>query len=145
MTAAFKELLPYSGVDEKTPTGGPGIMVPFGNDGNIVMLAQGPLLNVTSNSKMINVQGLSRSNYGDFISHLPTSLAKDEEAAIGAKLKDKTWRFFRVWANHLPGLSKVPLIEARSATRAEAVLKVLVVKQREVKIAIRPVKTKDSS
>jgi len=139
--------LPYSGVDEKTPTGGAGIMVPFGNDGNIVMLAQGSRLNVTSNSKLVGVQELNRSNHDKFISHLPSSLAKDEEAAIGAKLKDKTWRFFRVWANHLPGLSKAPLVEARngSAGKAEAVLKVLVVKAREVKIAIRPVKTKDNS
>ncbi len=145
MAAKFKEVLPYSGVDENTPTGGTGIVVPL-KGSNMVILTQGPKLSVKSDSSKVQVQEFNDSKYKDFVSDLPSSIDKDEQASILAKLKDKTWRVFKVSSNELPGLDKAH-IHARnaSASKVEAMLKVLVVKRRTVKIAIRPVQTKDDS
>lgn len=134
MLARFGEVFPNSGVDEHTPTGNVGMIVPL-RGSNFVALGGGQDLVVTStNPVLIKTEEVLRWPLAVASMILPISLL------IGSV------RIFRVKSFGLTGIDKVK-VEAKNpkTSKVEATLKVLVLKEKVVKIAIRPVQTREGA
>jgi hypothetical protein len=134
MTAKFREVAPYMGVDENLPSGGQGIVIP--SDGsNLVILQDGKGLKVRSTlPPKVRVYEFQTNQE-------QSEMAKKASNPSEAKQRfgDGSWRIFRIEAKAPVGLDKVK-VEAKNAKgKVEATLKVLVVDKKPVKVHIRPV------
>jgi hypothetical protein len=144
MSVAFSEVLPNSGFDSSTPTGGAGIVIPHKGAG-IVILEGGKDLKLTTVLKqMLEVDELKNHNYQQALID-----ARYDSGATGktldlASLKSGALRLFKITANALVGIgAKIEAVNAKKKT--EAILKVLVLRQKRVKVAIRPVQVRDNN
>jgi hypothetical protein len=132
--AAFREVAPNSGVDEKLPSGGQGIVVPSGGS-TLVILQDGKGLKVQSTvPSKVHVHELTKNQE-------QTDAAKKASNPSEAKQRfgDGSWRIFRIKADKPVGLDKVTVDAKNAKGSAEATLKVLVVDQKIVKVHVRPV------
>jgi hypothetical protein len=152
MPAAFRQVSPFAGVDEMIPSGGAGIVVPWSEDrrkrSNAVLLVGGAGLHVASNLRHA-VEAEEITDPQQLM-----ALASELQLVYGGAglsysvslelLKARAYRLYKVTANEVPGLdvAKVQATNPRSS-RVEATLKVLVLREKLVKIAIRPVQVLD--
>src|SRR6478609_3707446 len=139
MAANFREVTPYSGVDENLPSGGQGIIVPSGGS-TLVILEDGKGLDVRSNipSKVDVYEFKTKQERGG----VARNASNPSEA--GRRFDDGSWRIFRVKAGAPVGFDKVK-VEAKNLKthKAEATLKVIVLDKKTVKVAIRPAQVCD--
>src|SRR5262245_19701997 len=138
MPAMFRELAANSGVDENLPTGGQGIVIPSGRS-TLVILQDGRGLDVRSTvpSKVHVYEFKKRQERTD----AAKNAANPSEAM--RRFDDDFWRMFRIKADVPVGLDKVKVEAKNTKATAEATLKVLVVDNKTVKVAIRPVQVRD--
>jgi hypothetical protein len=144
MSAAFREVFPYAGVDEHTPAGNVGIVVPL-KGANVVLLADGPDLKVEAIPKLaVQVDEIRDPQYYTALANAQNPGKGIDIAYTMAMLKRGTYRIFKITGNSVPGLDAawVKALNPRTS-RVEATLKVLVLRQLTVKIAIRPVQVLD--
>ena len=144
MPAAFRKVLPYAGVDEKIPSGAPASSSRWGGS-NVVILEDGPNHRVASNlAPAIQVDELTDPHYLMALVNAQFPMHGIDQVHQLAMMKAKTVRVFKVTAHSLVGLdvAKVQATHPRTS-KVEATLKVLVLKQKVVKIAIRPVQVRD--
>lgn len=134
MPASFREVRSYSGVDENKID--PGMIVPFGGS-NLVRLEGGAGLQVTADRKPIQIKEINASSaVGPIVELLILPIRR----AFG-----KNDRFFRISSKVLLGLRGSKLIATDPLTsRASATLRVVVLKQRLIKLSIRPVQVRDA-
>jgi hypothetical protein len=136
MPTKFREVAPYTGVDENLPSGGQGIVVPSGGS-TLVILQDGKGLKVQSTlHPKVRV-------YEFTTNHEQSEMAKKASNPSEAKqrLGDGSWRIFRIEADAPVEFDKVK-VEAKNTKakgKVEATLKVLVVDKKPVKVHIRPV------
>jgi hypothetical protein len=139
MAAIFREVAPYSGVDENLPTGGQGIVIPNGGL-TLVILEGGRGLDVRSTiaSKVYVYEFKTRQERAAAVRK-----ASNPSEAM-RRFDDDSWRIFRVKADAPVGFDKVR-VEAKRTTahKAEATLKVIVLDKKTVKVAIRPAQVRD--
>src|SRR5262249_35724531 len=143
---------PFAGVDEMIPSGGAGIVVPWSKDprkrSNVVLFVGDADLKVASNlPSMVEAKEITDPQQ-------LMALATELEQVYGGAglsysvslelLKARDYRLYKVTGNQVPGLdvAKVQATNPRSS-RVEATLKVLVLREKLVKIAIRPVQVLD--
>jgi hypothetical protein len=139
MAAAFREVAPYSGVDENLPTGGQGIVVPSSGS-TLVILEDAKGLDVRSTipSKVYVYEFKTKQERAE-----ATRNASNPSEAV-RRFDNDSWRIFRIKADAPVGFDKVR-VEAKKtkAHKAEATLKVIVLDKKRVKVAIRPVQVRD--
>jgi hypothetical protein len=143
MSAQFKEVFVNSGFDPETPTGGPGIVVPQ-KGVSLVILDGGRDLKLPREVKAIlRIDEIKEDQRHRAITDAPYPRRTTEKAPALALLKTGTLRLFKVAANTHVGLGVK--VEAVNPTRknVEATLKVTVLKEKRVKIAIRAVQVRD--
>lgn len=142
MSAEFKEVFANCGFDPQTPSGGPGIVIPQNGEGFVLLdggsgLKVAPVLN-----DRLRVDEIKGDQRHQVIANSPyprTALAKAPAVTL---LKSGTLRLFKITANKHLGLGLK--IEALSPKKTvETTLKVIILKQKPVKIAIRPVQVRD--
>jgi hypothetical protein len=139
MAAIFREVAPYSGVDENLPTAGQGIVVPSGGS-TLVILEGGRGLDVRSTmpSKVYVYEFKTKQERAEAARN-----ASNPSEAV-RRFDDGSWRIFRIKADAPVGFDKVR-VEAKNtkAGKAEATLKVIVLDKKTVKVAIRPAQVRD--
>jgi hypothetical protein len=137
MSAVFREVAPYSGVDENLPTGVQGIVVP--SDGStLVILQDGRGLDVRSTMP-------SKVHVYEFKTSQERAVAArnaPNPSEATRRFDDGSWRIFRIKADAPVGFDTVK-VEAKKARKAEATLKVVVLDKKTVKVAIRAVQVRD--
>ena len=108
MAANFREVTPYSGVDENLPSGGQGIIVPSGGS-TLVILEDGKGLDVRSNmpSKVDVYEFKTKQERGGVARNA------SNPSQAGRRFDDGSRRIFRVKAGAPVGFDKVK-VEARS-------------------------------
>jgi hypothetical protein len=139
MAANFREVSPYSGVDENLPTGGQGIVIPSGGS-TLVILEDGRGLDVRSTlpSKIHVYEFTKRQERAG-----ATQNASNPAEAM-RRFDDDSWRIFRIKAGTPVGIDKVKVEAKNSKTgKADATLKVIVLEKKTLKIAIRQVQVRD--
>jgi hypothetical protein len=138
MGATFREVAPYTGVDESLPSGAQGIVVPSGGS-TLVILQDGKGLDVRSSvpSKVQVHEFTKKQEQTD----AAKSASNPSEAA--QRFGNGSWRIFRIKADKPVGLDTVTVDAKNPKGKAEATLKVLVVEQKKVKVHIRPVHARD--
>jgi hypothetical protein len=144
MPAEFREVLPNSGFDDRTPTGGPGIVIPY-KSSNVVILASGKDLKlVTVMKPMLGIDEIKDSYYHQAMLHEQHGGNTPDKVVDMVSLKTGDLRVFKITGYSLVGLgkAKIEAIDPRTK-KAEATLKVTVLKEKRVKIAIRPVQVRD--
>jgi len=142
MAAAFQEILPNSGFDSTTPTGGPGLVVPYKGSA-VVMLDGGSKLKVDTGLKpMLAIDEIKDQRYQHALVEAQYPSVSMDKALNLALLKTGALRIFKITGNALVGIGAK--IEAMNPfKKSEATLKVIVLKQKRVKVAIRPVQVRD--
>ena len=135
---AFRQVLAFSGVDERTATGNVGIIVPL-RGSNVVILADGPTLQVESTATpAVQVEEITDPRRHPIWSKLIAAALSFES------LKARAIRVFKISGNSLAGIDVAKVVARNDSTRkVEATLKVLVLKQKLVKISIRPTQVSD--
>ena len=135
---AFRQVLAFSGVDERTATGNVGIIVPL-RGSNVVFLADGPTLQVESTATpAVQVEEITDPRRHPIWSKLIAAALSFEN------LKARAIRVFKISGNSLAGIDVAKVVARNDSTRkVEATLKVLVLKQKLVKISIRPTQVSD--
>ena len=140
MPATFREVCEHKGVSNSTPTGGAGIVVPV-KGSNYVFLSGGPKHKPLPNNKAVSVQEVAVKERHNIL----TCGAKPTEgvAATVEPLKTGELRLFEVSAKSVPGMDKA-VVTAKGPKKSdgEAILKVLVLRRKDVKVAIRQVFTR---
>jgi hypothetical protein len=127
MPAIFREVAPYSGVDENLSTGVQGIVVPSGGS-TLVILQDGKGLDVraTSPSKVHVYEFKTEQERA-----APARNASNPSEAV-RRFNDGSWRIFRIKGDAPVGFDTVQ-VEAKKARKAEATLKVVVLDKKTVK------------
>jgi hypothetical protein len=143
MSAEFKEVFANCGFDRQTPTGGPGIVIPQ-NGVSFVILDGGKDLKVAPTTNgMLRVDEIKDDQRHQSITNAPYPRKATDKAPALTMLKSGTSRLFKITANSHLGLGvKIEAVDPKKK-RAEATLKVIILKQKPVKIAIRPVQVRD--
>jgi len=143
MSAEFGEVFANSGFDSQTPTGGPGIMIPQ-NGVRLVILDGGRDLKVAPTMKaMVSVDEVKEQQRHQAITDAPYPASNSDKTSALALLKSRTLRLFKLTANtHLGFGAKVEAVNP-TKKNPDAALKVVVLKERRVKIAIRTVQVRD--
>jgi len=102
MAATFREVAPYSGVDENLPTGGQGIVVPSGGS-TLVILEDGRRLDVLSTmpSKVYVYEFKTKQERA----RVARNASNPSEAV--RRFDDDSWRIFRIKADAPVGFDKV--------------------------------------
>jgi hypothetical protein len=127
MSAKFREVTKYSGVDEDLNPNYQGMVVPLKGSA-LVLLAEGVGLKVNSNlPSMVKVREIT-SNY-------PGSVTTEQVK----NLKSGMFRLFEISADAVPGMDKATITAKDSRGVEKAKLKVLVLRPRKESISIRPV------
>jgi hypothetical protein len=143
MAAMFREVAAYSGVDEKLPTKGQGIVIPSltSNPGasTLVILEGGNGLAVQSTlpARVHVYEFKTKQERAD-----ATRNATNPSDAI-RRLEAGSWRIFSIKGSAPVGLDTVKVEAKNSANNVEATLKVIVVEKKTVKVAIRLVQVRD--
>jgi hypothetical protein len=143
MAAMFREVAAYSGVDEKLPTKGQGIVIPSltTNPGasTLVILEGGNGLTVQSTlpAQVHVYEFKTKQERAD-----ATRNATNPSDAI-RRLEAGSWRIFSIKGDVPVGIDKVKVEAKNNANNAEATLKVIVLEKKTVKVAIRLVKVRD--
>ncbi len=130
MAARFRQVALYAGVDESLPTGGAGIVVPLSGSNQVKLVDGGSLTVVCSDTTKSMVL------LDEITDRHQLKLANQQNPAAGS------FRLFKVTAKGVPGMGKVTVDAfsgAGKTRRAEASLKVLVLRPKEVTISLRPV------
>jgi hypothetical protein len=149
MTAAFRELWSYSGVDDQRPKG-PGMIVPVGGS-NIVRLVDGQNLKWAPDRDGVVIKELDQSAMMAEIALLSAALSFSSPmgpvfGVALASLSIGSPRFFKITANHKIGYNGVTLTARRAgASTPEAAIKIVPLGIRSVNLAIRPVQQKDKN
>jgi hypothetical protein len=139
MAANFREVAAYSGVDDKLPSGGQGIVIPSG----------GSTLVILEDAKGLDVQSTIPSKI-----HVYEFTTKQERAGAAKnasnpaealrRFEENSWRIFRIKADAPVGIDKAKVEAKNTKTgKAEATLKVIVLSKKTVKVAIRPAQVSD--
>ena len=139
MAANFREVAAFSGVDEKLPSGGQGIVIPSG----------GSTLVILENAKGLDVRSTLPSKV-----HVYEFTTKQERAGAAKnasnpaealrRFEEDSWRIFRIKADAPVGIDKARVEAKNTKTgRAEATLKVMVLNKKTVKVAIRAAQVSD--
>jgi hypothetical protein len=139
MAAAFREVAAYSGVDENLPTGGQGIVVPSGGSTLVILEgARGLDVRSTIPSKVHVYEVKKRLERAEAARN-----ASNPSEAM-RRFDDDSWRIFRIKADAPVGFDKVRVEAKNTKThKAEATLKVIVLDNKTVKVAIRPAQVRD--
>jgi hypothetical protein len=139
MAANFREVAAYSGVDEKLPSGGQGIVIPSGGS-TLVILEDAKGLDVRSTIP-------SKVHVYEFTTKQELAgAAKNASNPADAlrRFEEDSWRIFRIKADAPVGIDKARVEAKNTKTgRAEATLKVIVLNKKTVKVAIRPAQVSD--
>ena len=143
MSAQFAEVFENCGFDGETPTGGPGILVPQ-NGSTLVILDGGANLKVVPTGKaMLRVDEIKDDKRHQAITDAPYPSGTAAKATALALLKSGTVRLFKITANTQLGFGAKVEALVPGKKQPEATLKVIVLKQKPVKIAIRAVEVRD--
>ncbi len=144
MAAVFREVLPYSGFDDSTPTGGPGIVVPL-KSSNVVMLEGGRDLKlVTVMKPMLDLDDIKDDKYYQSMLQMQHVTDQYDRMVDLVSLKSGDLRVIKITGNNYVPLGKARIDAVNPRTKkAEASLKVIVLKQKPVTIAIRPVQVRN--
>jgi hypothetical protein len=144
MSVEFKEVFANCGFTRQTPAGGPGIIVPQDGVTFFVLdggkdLKVGPAAGVPL--RVDEIKDDQRRHESLTNARFPTD-AKERASAV-ALLKGGSTRLFKITASKRLGWGLK--IEAVNPARkpAEATLKVIILKEKPVTIAIRPVRVRD--
>jgi hypothetical protein len=139
MAAAFREVAAYSGVDENLPTGGQGIVVPSGGSTLVILEgARGLDVRSTIPSK-VHVYEVKKS-----LERAEAARNASNPSEAMRRFDDDSWRIFRIKADAPVGFDKVRVEAKNTKThKAEATLKVIVLDNKTVKVAIRPAQVRD--
>jgi hypothetical protein len=139
MAATFREVAAYSGVDENLPTGGQGIVVPSGGSTLVILEgARGLDVRSTIPSKVHVYEVKKRLERAEAARN-----ASNPSEAM-RRFDDDSWRIFRIKADAPVGFDKVRVEAKNTKThKAEATLKVIVLDNKTVKVAIRPAQVRD--
>jgi hypothetical protein len=149
MTAAFRELLSYSGVDDQRPKG-PGMIVRVGGS-NIVRLVDGQNLKWAPDRSGVVIKELDQSAMMAEIALVSAALSFGSPMGpvLGAaflSLSIGSPRFFKITADHRIGYNGVTLTARKAgASTPEAAIKIVPLGIRPVNLAIRPVQQKDKN
>ena len=140
MSAIFREVAAYSGVDENLPTGGQGIVVPSAPGSTLVILQDARGLDVRSNMpSKVHVYELKTKQE---VAEAARNASNPSEAT--RRFNDGSWRIFRIKADAPVGFDKAKVeVKKTKAHGAEATLKVIVLDKKTVKVAVRPVQVRD--
>jgi hypothetical protein len=145
MAAAFRELIPWSGVDEKAPWG-TGMVVPLGAS-NFVALENGKDLRVEADKSIIEIKELDwdkvdgwdrvakrRLEWLELMSDAPEGLQYKQVINYES-------RVFEITGRSLGGFrgARLTAVDPRDRTKVAAQLRVVVLKKKPLKLAIRPV------
>jgi hypothetical protein len=144
MSAEFREVFANCGFDRETPTGGPGIVIPQNGVGFVLLDGGRDLKVAPTMNAMLRVDEIKDDQRRhESISNAPYPRSSTEKAPALTLLKSSTLRLFKITANTQPGLGLK--IEAVNPTKkgAEATLKVIILKEKRVKVAMRPVQVRD--
>ena len=139
----FREVAAYSGVDEKLPSGGQGIVIPSltTNPGasTLVILEGGNGLAVQSSlpAQVHVYEFKTKQERAD-----ATRNALNQSDAI-RRLEAGSSRIFSIKGDAPVGIDKVTVQAKNHANTAEATLKVIVLEKKTVKVAIRLVQVRD--
>ena len=134
MAAKFREVAPYTGVDENLPSRGQGIVVPS-HGSTLVILQDGKGLKVKSTlPPKVRVYEFQTNQEQ---SEMARKASNPSEAK--QRFGDGSWRIFRIEADAPVGLDNVKVEAKNTKGSVEATLKVLVVEKKPVKVHIRPV------
>ncbi|MGA7930651.1 MAG: hypothetical protein WCA20_32220 [Candidatus Sulfotelmatobacter sp.] len=131
MPPKFQQVMPYAGMDEHTPSGGTGIIVPVGPWGNAVILADGPGLQVDSK----NVQWdeiTDPARHPNWANLLP----------LFHKLKTGAIRIINITSDS-SGIDNREVTATNMSPHNVVRLTVAVLKQKVVTISIRPTQVRD--
>ena len=133
MPARFRRVASYAGVDESLPSGSAGIVVPLSGS-NTVKLVDGASLNVVCSDKTRSLVLLD-----EITDQHQLTLANKQNPTAGP------FRLFTVTGKGVPGMDKVTVDAFTTGKKphAEATLKVLVLRPKEVIISLRPVQFYD--
>jgi hypothetical protein len=144
MSVEFAEVFANCGFDRQTPTGGPGIVIPQNGVG-LVLLQGGKDLKVAPAMKgMLRVDELKDDQRHEAISSALYPRKSTDKAAVLTLLKSGTARLFKIVANTHPGLGlKIEAVKPLKKN-PEATLKVNILKQKKLKVAIRPIQVRDA-
>jgi hypothetical protein len=144
LPAEFREVLPDSGFDDQTPTGGAGIVIPH-KSANVVMLDGGKDLKVVTVMKpMLDLDEIKDRQYHHAMVDMQHPGNTPEKVLDLVLLKSGSLRVFKITGNSLVGIGKAKIQAIHPRTKkAEATLKVIVLKQKRVKISILPVQVRD--
>ncbi|MGH9740744.1 MAG: hypothetical protein ACRD51_00160 [Candidatus Acidiferrum sp.] len=136
--AKFGQVWPCDGVDEHTAAGHVGIIVPLRGSNNVILMDGSALKVSSTRSPAVQVQEIDDPHAHPIWADLVVAAL-----AIG-KLKVGAIRVFKVTGNSLVGID-VAEIRATNAhtSKVEATLKVIVLRQKLIRISIRPVQIHD--
>jgi hypothetical protein len=128
MPAKFRQVTPYAGMDENLPSGGAGMIVAL-NGSNLVKLVDGAGLDVVCSDMTRSMVLLD-----EITDQHQMALANTVNPTAGP------FRLFKVTAKSVPGMDKVAAeaFPKNNRKNAQAKLKVLVLRPREVTISLRP-------
>jgi hypothetical protein len=139
MAASFREVAAYSGVDEKLPSGGQGIIIPSGGSTLVILEnAKGLDVSYTIHSKLHVCDFRTKQERAGAAKNSPNP----DEAL--RRFEEDSWRIFRIKADAPVGIDKARVEAKNTKTgRAEATLQVIVLAKKTVKVAIRPAQVSD--
>jgi hypothetical protein len=143
MAVEFVELFPNAGFTRVTPTGGPGIVVPY-KGSSLVLLDGGKDLKLgTKVQPMVEVKEIKDQQSHHAVVNARFPCETTDKALDLALLKTGGLRLFKITGNALVGIgAKIEAVNPRMR-KVEAALKVIVLRQKLVKIAIRYVQVRN--
>lgn len=148
--AQFCEIWPYSGFDDQTPTGGPGIVIPY-KGVNTVKLYDGKNLKLRhSTVPALGLDEIKDQNYLQALVGMVTPCGNDLVQMLMAvqskECREGTLRVFSILGHAFVrlGSAKIEAVNPRTNI-VEATLKVIVLKKKLLKIAIRPVQVRHAN
>ena len=134
MPARFRELSPYSGVDENLAGGNAAGIVVALKGSNTVKLVDGAGLKVVCSDKKMTMVELA-----EITDQHQRAMANQRIPTAGS------YRVFKIIAKGVPGIDKVKVEAFNISTgKLEATLKVLVLRERPVTISLRPTQVSNS-
>jgi hypothetical protein len=142
MSAEFKEVFANCGFDAQTASGGAGIVIPQDGVGFVMLDGGRDLKVVPAANVKLTVDEIKDDQRHQVIANSPFPRSTSAKGPAVALLKAGNLRLFKITANkHLAYGVKIDAVNQRKIP--EVSLKVIVVKQKRVKIAIRPVQVPD--
>jgi len=146
MSVEFKEVFANCGFTAQTPTGGPGIIVP--QDGaTFFVLEGGKHLKVgpADNAPLRVDEIKDDQRRHEAVTNAPFPTNPKERASVLALLKSGSSRVFKITAGKRLGYGLKIEVVNPPGKKPEAALKVIILKQKPVTIAIRPVRVLDDT